>query len=89
MESSRGAPCGDLQVLLMDAVPSVLDALGMHQEVGLVVGQGVELLRLLAMAEDNKVQFQADALSFEPFQRTTLMSSVVAHKALIAIVGAR
>jgi hypothetical protein len=58
MESSRGAQCGDLQVLLMDAVPSVVDALGMHQEVGLVVGLGVDLLCLLAMAEDNKVHFK-------------------------------
>ncbi len=73
----------------MDAVPSVVDALGMHQEVGLVVGLGVDLLCLLAMAEDNKVQFQADALSFEPFQRATLMGSIVAHRVLIAIVGAR
>ena len=42
----------------MDAVPSVVDALGMHQEVGLVVGLGVDLLCLLAMAEDNKVHFK-------------------------------
>jgi hypothetical protein len=73
----------------MDAVPSVLDALGKHQEVGLVVENGVDLLRLLAMAEDNKVQFQADALSFEPFQRATLMGSIVVHRALIVIVGAQ
>ena len=69
----------------MDAVPSVLDALGKHQ----VVENGVNLLRLLAMAEDNKVQFQADALSFEPFQRATLMGSIVVHRALIVIVGAQ